>query len=138
MRHLVALPVVAALALSAAGCTSDQEAQSLAAINVACTLAGVGSQIAINVATGGKAATITGAIGADVTSSCGLLIPAVQSAVNQITGAGQTATVTVTTTTPTTGAVKSMRFHARKLVTGQMVYTFPPVSQIPFLSDLGL
>ena len=133
MRHRIALPVIAcSVAIGLAGCTTQQEQNTLTGVSLACSALGVGSQIAVNVAvqsaTQGAAPTaaqtISQEVGAGVSAACPLLVSGVQTAVNQITSEGQTATVTVTTTTPK-GARRSVRFKATK-VNGVMVYTIPP------------
>ena len=126
MRSLVIFPVIAGLSMAGlAGCTSAQEEQSLAAISVGCTALGVGSAIAINVASSGAAAALTTVIGGDVSKSCDLIIAGTQSAIERLTSAGQTATVTVTSSAHNTGARQSLRFRAQR-VEGRMVYIFPP------------
>lgn len=127
-KLLLAAALLGATAL--AGCTTADEQAALTGVNVACTALGVGSQIAVNVVTGGKAQVITQTIGQGISASCPLLISGVQAAISQITAEGQTATVTVVTTSPK-GVRRSTSFRARK-VDGVMTYVVGP-SPLAFL-----
>lgn len=119
-----ALAVVALAGLALAACTPVQEQEAVAGVNVACTALGVGSTIAVAVASKGQAQVISQQVGDGVAAACPLLVSGVTAAVNQITAQGQTATVTVTTTSPRSGR-RTARFSA-KMVDGRVTYTVPP------------
>lgn len=124
-RGIVALGLVAVAGLALAGCTSAQEQEAASGVSLACTALGVGSTIAVAVATKGQAQVISQQVGDGVSAACPLLVAGVNAAVSQITAQGETATVTVTTTTPK-GVRRSARMSATNMGNGRVTYTIPP------------
>lgn len=124
-RILIAGASLCALAaLPLAGCTPEQEQQTVAGLQIACQGLAVGTTIAIQVS-----ALVPGAAGAGAVAgvvqgaggvACGTLIPAAQSLINSVTATGATAVVTATTVDPS--GLKTVR---RMQVTpaGRVIYS---------------
>lgn len=113
-----------ALALTAAGCTSDQEQQTLNGLNIACAGLAVGTTIAVQVAAtipgAAPAATIAGTVGSASGAACTGLLPLVKDAIDNVTATGQTAVVTASATSPT--GVKMVR-RLRVTPAGQVIFS---------------